>query len=129
MACEEEPSKSIMCLRTNDYYSLPYSDPVAVWILDFFLQLLVCKSARVKGLKKLENDVLATDDTRQVPSRMCFDASYFISICWALESWLQGVRDGFTLAQGRDRYGRPPLEQLAYIKISDRTHYSDYPDW
>lgn len=93
----------ITCMKTSGFCR----EPMPVTVLEHFLQLPPCRSATVLPLEKLGCDNYP--DIGHMRPR-CFDADYNLVIDCALELWLEGKRDGISLPQERDQYGRPVLE-------------------
>lgn len=92
-----------------------YGNPIAIEILDHFLELPPCKSAFVHPLRGLEDR--RSHLRRHDPEGRIFDGQYYDDLCAALEFWLKGDRDGIELPAGISKdYGEPRLEQMAYQK-------------
>lgn len=91
-------------------------DPIATLILNHFLQIPPCKSISVRGMYELGEDWLAE------PSHWCFDVVYWFQICWTLEKWLKGKREGLVvspLTEHDDGSKRPMLERMAYTLVGE----------
>lgn len=92
-----------------------YGNPIAIEILDHFLDLPPCTSAAVRLLRGLEYRPLHLPV--RDPERRIFDRDYTEDLRDALVLWLRGDREGVKLPDGVSKdYGEPRLEQITYEK-------------
>ena len=106
-------SKNTLCDRWLQITGDNYGNPIAIEILDYFLELLLCKSGKIHTLGGLRSRRALIE--QYDPQRRISDKDYMIDLCKALRLWLTGDRDGIKLPDGvGKKYGAPRLEQIAY---------------
>ena len=119
---EDDDDEADKWLRsTGDRHRI---SPIAIDILDHFLELPPCMAARVSSITCLDGN-RPSRMPRYDPDGRLFDRVYMDDCCRALGFWLDGDRNGIKMPIGEgEEHGEPRLEQIAY-QVRKNVWYCD----